>query len=175
MNRPVKTLAPVGELVELLAELIARHESLHAVVALKLEAMRRADVEGMLAAAHREGELTAGVGELDARRREIVSRACAALGLPPTERGRPIRLSLIAGRLDAASRDRLLRLAQTLRERMLKVAELNRVVELVSREMLAHFKTLFTAMIQDGQAPGTYSAAGGVERDAGPLMLDAVG
>lgn len=164
-----------SDLASLLAELIAMQESLHAVVAIKLESMRKADVDGMLAAAHREGELTAKIGETDSRRRDLVARLCSGLGLPSTERGKPIRLSLIASRLERTSSNHLLKLAQVLRDRMLKVAEINRVVELVSREMLAHFKTLFSAMIQDGEMPGTYSAVGAVDRGASPLMLDAVG
>lgn len=165
----------IRDLAALLTELVALQESVHAVISIKLESMRRADVEGMLAAAHREGELTSKIAEIDIRRKQIVGQLCTALGLPATERGRPIRMSTIAHRLDRAACDHLLHIAQTLRERMLKVAEINRVVELVSREMLAHFKTLFSAMVLDQETPGTYSAIGGVDRGSGSLVLDAVG
>lgn len=162
------------ELIALIAELVALQESLHGVIAVKLEAMRRADVEGMIAAAHRESELTAKFSTLDAARKDIVTRLCTALAVPAFEGGRPIRLSTLCRKLETPIARQVVALAEALKERMLKVAESNRVVEIASRELLAHFKTLFEAMVQD-EAPPTYGAAGGVNRNKGPRVLDAVG
>ena len=163
------------ELSALLSELTSLQESLHGVITIKLEAMRRSDVEGMIAASHREGELATRAAELDQNRKQIVARLCETLEIAAEPQGRPIRLSAIISRLDPSLRPRIANLAAMLRERMLKVAESNRVVELVSREMLAHFKALFAAMTQDDEAVCTYSAAGNVDRANGPRMLDAVG
>ena len=58
---------------------------------------------------------------------------------------------------------------------MLKVAETNRVVDLVSREMLAFFKAVFTAIVKDDTAPRPYSAGGEMGTPAGARVLDAVG
>lgn len=168
-------LQPVLELSALFGELTALQESLHGVITIKLEAMRRSDVDGMLAASHREGELAAKAEQLDETRKQIVTRICLVLGIAPEAGGRPVRLSSILSRLDPSLRPRLAQLAAALRERMLKVAEANRVVELVCREMLAHFKALFAAMTQDEENVEVYSAAGGATRTGGPRVLDAVG
>jgi hypothetical protein len=165
----------VDRLAALLEELAARQESLHRVIRGKLEAMRRADVEGMIAASHREGQLTNEVTLLDAQRREVASELCAEIGIPAAERGRPVSLKRIAARLGEAERSRILKWADILRERMLQVAEANRVVELVSREMLAFFKAVFTAIVKDGAAPRVYSACGEMGTPAGARVLDAVG
>ncbi|OWY70545.1 hypothetical protein B7486_13065 [cyanobacterium TDX16] len=171
---PNRTNTAAHELVELLKSLISLQESLHAVIEVKLQAMRRADVEGMIAAARSESELTAKFSDLDATRRSVVDRLCSQYGTPAIEDGRPVRLSTLRKRFDAPLAGRIAKLAETLKERMLKVAESNRVVELASRELLVHFKTLFEAMVQDESQP-TYSAGGGVSRAKGPRVLDAVG
>ena len=162
------------ELIALLGELTSLQGSLHGVIAVKLQAMRRADVEGMIAAAHRESELTTRFAALDASRRDIVQRLCDAVGAPAIEGGRPVRLSTLCKKLGGPAADSISRLAATLKDRMLKVADSNRVVELASRELLAHFKCLFEAMVQDESQP-TYSSGGGVSRAKGPRVLDAVG
>lgn len=167
--------SPVDRLAALLEELTARQESLHRVIRGKLEAMRRADVEGMIAASHREGESTNEVALLDAQRREIAAELCVEIGIPAMERGRPASLRKIAARLREADRTRIVKLADLLRERMLQVAEANRVVELVSREMLAFFKAVFTAIVKDDAAPRVYSACGEMGAAAGARVLDAVG
>jgi hypothetical protein len=62
-----------------------------------------------------------------------------------------------------------------LREEMLKLAETNRVVELVCREMLAHFKMLFSAMVQSEEDGPTYSPTGEMGPSKGTRVFDAVG
>ena len=166
---------PVDRLAAILEELAARQTELHGVIRGKLDAMRRADVEGMIAASHREGELVNEVTLLDAQRREIAAELCAEIGIHSVERGRPASLRRIAARLGAVDRPRIIKLADLLRERMLKVAEANRVVELVSREMLAFFKAVFTAIVKDDATPRLYSACGEIGTPPGARVLDAVG
>lgn len=168
-------MKPVERLAALLEELASKQESLHRVIRGKLEAMRRADVEGMIAASHREGELTNEVTLLDAQRRDVAAEVCAEIGIPAVERNRPASLRRIAARLGEADRSRIVKLADLLRERMLQVAEANRVVELVSREMLAFFKAVFTAIVRDDGAPRVYSACGEMGVAARARVLDAVG
>jgi hypothetical protein len=172
-NKAVNTL--VDRLAELLEKLTAKQESIRAVIRKKLEAMRRADVEAMIAASHREGELVNDVTGLEVERREISEKLGEVAGARGTARGRGLPLRVIAAQLDDADRARITRLADALRRRMLEVAEANRVVELVSREMLAFFKDIFTAIVRDGAAPLTYSAGGEIGAPVGARVLDAVG
>ena len=174
MNRSVVTML-TGELTELIKQLINIQIALRAVVQEKLDAMRRSDTDAMLRAARREGDMAAEVSALDEKRGDIVSRLCTALEMPAVHDGIAVPLRALTEVLEPESARPLANLANRLREEMLKLAEANKVVELVSREMLAHFKTLFSAMVQDEDDAPTYSAAGEVGPAAGARVLDAIG
>ncbi|MEK6644520.1 MAG: flagellar export chaperone FlgN [Planctomycetota bacterium] len=161
------------ELAVRLQDLISLQGRLHETLQLKLEAMRRAHVEGMLATTRLERDLVQEVSRTDDARRDVVARMCAALNM--TGMNRAISLRVLASRLDTASRERLLKLADALRQKMLAVGESNRVSEMVCREMMVHFKSLFAAMVQDESEPRTYQAGGDVGRSSGSRVLDAVG
>lgn len=169
-------LVPLAELMD---ELRSLHDALYETLCGKLEAMRRSDVEGMLSSAHREGELATQISAADGRRAKVVADLCDALGLEmePRRKGnrRGIRLSEIVSRLTAQDAGPIHDRAAQLRASMLRVAQANRVVELVCREMLAHFRTLFGAMMDECSETGTYRAGGAMEKKPGPRVLDAVG
>jgi hypothetical protein len=97
------------------------------------------------------------------------------MSISAQEAGQEIALRSLARRMAPQWRDRLLSLSDELRERMLKVAESNRVVEMVCQEMSLHFKSLFAAMMNDGIDGGTYSDRGRVGVAGGARVLDAVG
>lgn len=164
-----------NDLAAVIERLVDLQIDLHAVVREKLEAMRRADVQAMLAAAQREGETVSQASTLDEQRRSIVSKLSQALDLRAAVGDKDVTLRELAERLDAPARCRLDGLARRLREEMLKLAEANRVVELVCREMLAHFKAVFSAMVHGGDAAPIYSADGEVGPAAGARVLDAMG
>lgn len=165
----------VRELEAVFRTLIDQHESLHDAVRGKLDAMRRADNGEMLSAAHREGEIVARIREIDEQRKTLVVRCCQASGIPKSANAGHVSLKALAGHLNPNLRARLTGLGEVLRERMLEVAEANRVVELVSREMLDHFKQLFSAFTRDEDGSQTYSAGGVLKTDSGTSVLDAVG
>lgn len=164
-----------GELAAVLEQLLTLQVRLHAQMREKLSAMRRADSDAILAAAHGEGRIAAEVEAQEARRQEIVGRMCGALSLPFANKGRNVSLRALAERLDANLSAVLLRIAQRLREAMLRVAETNRVVELVSREMLEHFKAVFRAMVADEDDASTYRVGGGPRKAVEAQVLDAMG
>lgn len=162
-------------LCEALDGLIGVQDRLHEVMQTKLDAMRRCDVDGMIAAGRDEQRLASEASALDARRLEIVGQMLPPLGLARHAAARAISIRMLAARAPKPVADRLTATAKTLRERMLKVAEANRVVELVSREMLGHFRSMFSAMVQDDEEPQTYSPRGGADRAVGARVFDAVG
>jgi hypothetical protein len=175
MNRAILT-----ECVDRLASVLTRHHALQdellATLREKLDAMRRADIEAMTAAARRERQVLSRINDVEVERFAAVGRLADALGAPSFQDGRGAVLRNLAGRLEAATRDRLLGLAAALREKMLRVGEAQQVVELVSRELLTHFKTLFSIMTQPAEHEPTYSSGGerGRAAQAG-ICLDAVG
>ncbi len=177
MNRTLTrnhTAALVEELAATLKEQVELQTSLQAVLREKLEAMRRVDTTAIYAAARREGELLTAAAALDDRRKLAAGRLAAALNLRGDDDRTP-RLRALAETLDPATGRRLAHLGEQLAQAMLKVAEANRVVDLVCRAMMTHFRNLFAVMTQDGEATPTYSADGGIGPAVGARVLDAVG
>ncbi len=113
-------------------------------------------------------------GELDCRRMERVSQLATALGVPTAKNARTVTLRSLITKLDTESGRRLAKLAQRLREEMLKLAEANRVVEMVSKEMLVHFKILFAAMVRAAEDSPTYRRGGEPAGASGAMVVDAV-
>jgi len=163
------------ELVDLLRRLVGYESDLLALMNEKLDAMRRADSDGMLALSMREGELTARIAKTDSERHALVGSLCRALDIHCGRNPGAVPLREIAARLDPGRRHVALECAERLRRLMLEVAEANRVVELVSREMLAHFKNVFSAIVQDDGDAETYSPHGQVKPAGGARMIDAMG
>ena len=164
-----------ADLAALMEQLIERQIALRAVVQEKLEGMRRCDVDCMLRASRMEGDLAAAIASLDRSRYEIVSEMCSRLGFPRKTDLRAVTLRMLAAKLDPQSGERLVRLADRLRDEMLKLAETNRVIEMVCREMMAHFKVLFAAMVEPERDAPTYSPDGEVGPAVGARVLEAVG
>jgi hypothetical protein len=161
-------------LIAHLAELSSFQDEMLAAIEQKQAAMRRADVDGMLAASRLEAIVASKVTALDANRRAIVGELAAALDMDRGGDGRQVTLRVLMAALSAEQCTALRAGAEALRVKMLKVAEANRVVELVSREILEHFRTLFAAMMRDDTERQTYSERGRMP-PRGPRMLDARG
>ncbi|MCK6456882.1 MAG: flagellar protein FlgN [Phycisphaerae bacterium] len=159
-------------LAELLRGLTSLQEELTTVLESKLDAMRRADTPAMQSATAHERRLLDRLTQLDIERHAIVARAAEALGLPDRAGLTVRRVAESCGEPD---RSRLLVLAEGLRQKMLRVAELNRVIALVTGEMLAHYRTVFTAMARGGEDSGGYSHRGRPQSAAAVRVLDAVG
>ncbi len=174
MNRTVGR-QQTDELADLLGRLIALQASMQAAVGDKLGAMRRADAGAMLAAARREGELALQVKTLDEQRQQVVASLCEAVGIHTGSNVAGVTLRMLVPHLSPPDHTRIGELADRLRQAMLRLAEMNQVAELVCREMQAHFKTMFAAMVQDDESKPTYSADGGVGPVGGARVLDAVG
>lgn len=161
----------VTALEALLRELTSAQEELALVLGQKLDAMRKADTAAMQSATAREGFLLDRLGQLDMQRHAVLNRVVEAVGLP---RSASMTLSQIAARLDERTRGRLTKLMQELRERMLRVAEANRVIALVSGEMLAHYRNVFSALTRGSEESTVYTRGGRISGE--PMrVLDAVG
>ncbi len=165
----------IAALHDTLDRLIALQQSLHGAITTKLTAMRTLDTKAMAQAGSHESALVADANRIDALRREQVAALCEALGFPRPSSIDHVSLRLLCKHLPADEARSLWQRGQTLRERMLHVAEANRVVELVTREMMIHFKALFAAFLADDEAQQMYSRGGAVETVGAINVLDAVG
>ena len=174
MNRRlVKKLA--GDLAVLLEQLIDAQVYLRGVVREKLDAMRRADVEGMTEASHREANAVGEAASLDKRRCELVGALCRELNVETGRNIRSVTLRILIAAIDGEAKTRLAGLADRLRREMLALAETNRIVEIVSREMLSHFKKMFEVMTESEENTQTYSPIGAKGATGGVRVLDAIG
>src|SRR5690606_17571687 len=120
-----------NEMAGVLRQLADLQDRILIAVQMKLEAMRRCDVEGMTAAAHHEGELAAQVAALDKRRCWLGVELGKLVGMPIPPRAENVSLRSLCARLKGDAQSTLMTLGDALRMKMLKVAEANRVVELV--------------------------------------------
>lgn len=158
------------ELRAVLRALLSLQTELHAVLRAQLDAMKRADVDGMRAAAARVAELTGSFERIDMQRVALASRLARLHGLST----RGVRLSdLIAG-YPQPLRSELMSLSLALRERMLAVADANRVVAMVSGAMAEHFRAVFAAMAEAAVPPASYGRDGRTG-PAEAVVLDAMG
>src|SRR5258708_518333 len=86
------------QLAGVLERLIQLHEVMHEGIRAKLEAMRRGDVEAMLAGARIESEIAEQVELLSAARLRVVASLCTELKLPVAASGASLRM--LAARLE---------------------------------------------------------------------------
>lgn len=170
-NIPMPASQSVDALVRLLDQLIARHETLHTVIADKLEAMRRSNVPAMLEASAREAAVSDEILKLDQQRAAVATDLATRMQWPANV---TVRVRALASRLEPAAAKKLIDRADVLREKMLAVARANRVVELVCKQMLQHMKAVFADLVQPDEANKTYSAGGAVDRPAGPQVFNTV-
>jgi len=161
-----------GGLMALLDEMLVLHDELAVVLRSKLEAMKKSNVGGMQSAAAREGLLVRKMAELDRRRGEVMASLGSAMG---TGTGKGLTISRVAEEVEEADRERLLARSAGLQQRIRAVAELHRVITIVSAEMLAHFRSVLTVMTRAGDDSGTYSRRGRMESRTSMRVLDAVG
>lgn len=165
----------VGELCNVLERLGELQDALYRVIRRKLDVMRTSDPTEIVRVCAEEAELTAQSSNLDAARRRLVCDLCEVAGMPRPSQPERVTLRALSQALGVDGREQLLSLGESLRMKMLKVAEANRTVELVCREMLAHFKTLFAAFATPDEQTNTYSDKGARRAGNGAAVLDAVG
>jgi hypothetical protein len=164
----------VGQVVKVLGEMKRLHDELAVVVRQKLAAMRAADTDGMRSAVAREEFLARRIREQDGLRKQVLQLLGEQMGMSAAQ-ARAMTLSELAGRVNEPSRSQLLLLAATLRETVRETAECNRIVAVVSREMLKHFRQIYEVMAQASGTPGVYSWTGRAEVRPGTAVFEAVG
>lgn len=165
----------VNELCGVLERLVELQEALHRVIRRKLDVMRTSDPTEIMRICAEEADLAAQCANFDAARCRLVADLCEVAGMSRPSQPERVTLRALTQALGVEGRERLLSLGESLRMKMLMVAESNRTVELVCREMLAHFKQIFAAFATPDEQTGTYSDTGARRAGNGAAVLDAVG
>jgi hypothetical protein len=165
----------MNELCGVLERLAELQQRLYDTILRKLDVMKTSDPHEIIRICSDEADLAAQAANLDAARRRLVGDLCETAGIPRPSQPERITLRALGQAVDIEGRERMLSLGETLRMQMLKVAEANRTVELVCREMLAHFKRMFAAFATPVNDDRTYSDKGARRKATGAGVLDAVG
>lgn len=146
-------------LIRLLGGLQELHEKLRSLVEAKMDAMKRADVAAMSEVARDEKATAKRLAECEVSRRRLMEAMGKELGLTP-QQGQALTVSQLASRLSESDRSILHDAAEKLREVASRLAQVNRVVGVLSREILNHLKWVFASVKPAGQQPVGYSGTG---------------
>lgn len=163
-----------GELQTLLSELSDSYAHLERVLERQLEAMRRAEPAAMHALSDEAGRIASRIRERDGLRVQLMGVLGTGLGLE-AEAARRMSLRELAERLGEPQRGALLVLAERLRVQALRVDRLNRIIALVSGEMLRHMRRVYEALSEGAEKPVTYSARGHSRPAAVSRVFEMVG
>jgi len=164
----------ISDLVRLLEEISSCHETLGGVVQSKIDAMRRADMDGMRMVIRKEHQLVRRIHECEGLRRQLTDAIGQQMGLP-AGRARSMTLSQLADRLSEAEGQKLKSVAGKLREALSQVVRLNRLAGAISARVLGHLKAVFDSVATDGDRSVGYSGSGRPVTVRDSRLLEAVG
>lgn len=164
----------INNLVRLLEEIAGAYHELGGLVQKKTDAMKRADLPGMRSAMVEEQGLVRRLNECEGLRRQMMDAIGQRLGLP-SKLARTVSASQLAIHLPEPEGQRLLAVAERLKETMARVARINRVAAGISREILGHLKAVFSAVTSVGEEPVGYSGTGAPVGVGEARLIEAVG
>lgn len=148
----------IDDLCKLMAALEGLHGELAVLVERKIEAMRRADVEGLTELGAREVALTQRLREQDGARRQVLERIGKELG-QNAARSRTLTVSQLTTHLDEPQCGLLMDAARKLRAAVFKSARVNRLAGVIARDVLEHMRWVFASVRPKGQSSGEYGGA----------------
>ncbi len=151
----------VSDLVVVLDRLADLHGELQTLLCAKLEAMRRADHETINRNLAGEQACIRRIEEQDGLRKQLMMLVGHALGLS-AEESRILSIRRLAERLSTSNAERLTPVAGRLREAVESVAGLNRMIGIVSRDLLSTLGEVFDALKTSGDSVGIYGESGRV-------------
>ncbi len=147
------------DLIKLFAGMQKLQEQLRGLIAAKVDAMKRADISAVGDWCRQEQVLAKQLAEREVARRRIMDAMRKELGLPDRD-ARAVTVSQLASRMSESQRSTLQDAADRLRKVALQVVQANRVVGIVSREILNHLKWVFASVKPKEDQPLGYSGDG---------------
>jgi hypothetical protein len=164
----------IRAMVSLLQELAAAHEELLQVVEGKIEALRRADAEGVKATSRQEDALVERINDRESLRRQLAENIVRGYGVAAAV-ARRLSAAQLAERIGGAEAELITTTADRLKGLMGQIDRRNQVARTIAQGVLGHLQHVFQAMTEaDGEFAG-YSPAGIVRAGRAQKILDAVG
>lgn len=157
MNQ-TKAAISIDELVTLMGGLEGLYGELTQLLESKVNAMRRADVEGMSQLGAKEIALTQRMRDRDALRKQVLERIGKSIGLN-SARSRTLTVSQLTAHLDEPKRATLMEAAKRLRTAVFRAARVGRLAGAVARDVLEHMRWVFASVRPKGQANHEYGGA----------------
>jgi len=151
--------ARLPDLIRLLDLTRGQYDSLEEVVRRKLAAMRNADLVTMRQLMDEELTLAQRLHQREGSRKQLMDVIGKELGLSTSE-ARALPVSQLAARLSQPVRDELRRAADGLRDAVARVAQVNRVAAVATRELWNHLRWVLDSVRPRGDSPVGYSAGG---------------
>ena len=148
----------VQQLIETLQQELQYQQELAAVLDNKLDAMRHYDISRLEALTQNEHRLVDEIRQSERRRTDTVRWATRQFW--PQRRQQPATCKELAQVSPEPEKSRLLTLAAMLAEVAEKVQRLNRIGNMASRKILAHFDHVFQIIAQSGRDIGLYGRGG---------------
>ncbi|HYE03712.1 MAG TPA: flagellar export chaperone FlgN [Phycisphaerales bacterium] len=152
--------ALAAALEDVLARLLAEHESLLVLTRAQRAAISSADAAALAAATGGMAEVAARIAELEARRSAITARLGGEGPAPASGAPAPAPLARLAGLLPAAARERVLALAGRLKELLLTLQREQRVIREAAAALAGHLDGLIKQVGRSLAHSGTYGPRG---------------
>jgi hypothetical protein len=150
------------------------YEGLLSVLQTKLEAMQRADLHAMRELSLQEHALVRQIQEREGMRRQLMDRMGEAQELPTRTAG-TMTISKLASRLPVLHREALMGEADSLRRCVGRVAQINRVVDAASREVLHHLQWVMASVGPADEKSLGYGNHGSGVPPTGSRILEVIG
>jgi len=160
---------PLGELEQILREMIAHHEQLADLSVVHHDAMRRADTEVLGSCIQAENEVVQQIANTEKKRIRVVGAIAAQLGSPAKSQ---TKFSWIAERCPDLARKRLETLTDRLTKTIKILHERNAVVQAAAETLARHMNGIRKQISATLNHAKTYGRKGAV--DAGPSVISAV-
>lgn len=163
------------KLFELLDTLVRLHEQMIATLDQHLAAARAADSDAMRRCQEQSEELARQIVPAEAQRRQLSRSLAIQVGIEGAAAGRSLTASRLAGALPEPARSRLIQQAGLLRQRVLEVDRLNKMLADVSRRILLHLKGAYEVVATMAGTTGVYAANGRLRQAQRSTVFEAVG
>lgn len=159
----------LGELEQILREMIAHHEKLTDLSTVRHDAMRRADTDALGSCIQAENEVVQRIADTEKKRIRVVGVLAAHFGSPARNQ---TKLSWIAERCPAAARARLETLSARLVSVIRTLHERNAILQAAAETLARHMNGIRKQINATLNHAKTYGRKGAV--DAGPSVISAV-
>lgn len=169
-SKPQSVLdGPLGELEQILREMIAHHEKLADLSVVCHDAMRRADTEALGSCIQAENEVVQMIADTEKKRIRVVGVLASHLGSPARNQ---TKLSWIAERCPESARVRVEALSGRLVASIRALHERNAILQAAAETLSRHMNGIRKQLNATLNHAKTYGCKGAV--DAGPSVISAI-